>query len=164
MKTLLTLIGLAALVVFAALSLTAPTEPTPSRDMETLPENTQFAVFGGGCFWCTEAVYERIDGVLRVESGYMGGSAEDANYDAVCTGRTGHAEVIKVSFDPDKVSYEQLVNLHFISHDPTTLNRQGADVGPQYRSVIFTFDESSNRLPSGLRKKWMPLASTRIRL
>ncbi len=142
MKLFLTITGLAALAVALGLYLTAPDEPTLSRDMEKLPDNTEIAVFGGGCFWCTEAVYERIDGVLRVESGYMGGTAEEANYDAVSTGKTGHAEVIKVSYDPEQVSYEELVNLHFISHDPTTLNRQGADEGPQYRSVIFTFGDA----------------------
>lgn len=95
------------------------------------------AVFAGGCFWCVEAVFEEIDGVIDVVSGYAGGSAETANYKAVCTGTTGHAEAVKIVYDPAKVSYEQLLRVHFATHDPTTKDRQGADQGPQYRSAIF---------------------------
>lgn len=93
---------------------------------------------GGGCFWCLEAVYELIEGVHEVVSGYAGGTVEQPSYEAVCTGRTGHAEVVQVRFDPAVLSFRDVLDVYFTIHDPTTLNRQGADVGTQYRSVIFT--------------------------
>lgn len=96
------------------------------------------ATFGAGCFWCVEAVFERLDGVQDVQSGYAGGQTVNPTYDDVCTGSTGHAEVIQITFDPGKIPYEKLLDLFWKAHDPTTLNRQGADVGTQYRSVIFT--------------------------
>ncbi len=97
----------------------------------------QTAVFGGGCFWCLEAVFARVTGVTSVESGYMGGRRENPSYEQVCTGATGHAEVVRLTFDPAQVSYRELLDIFFTVHDPTTLNRQGNDVGTQYRSVIF---------------------------
>ena len=103
---------------------------------------TETATFGSGCFWCTEAVFQRMNGVLNVKSGYMGGTVPNPTYEQVSTGNTGHAEVIQVQFDPGGVSYEDLVRLFFQSHDPTTLNRQGHDVGTQYRSVIFTHTDA----------------------
>ena len=96
------------------------------------------AVFGGGCFWCTEAMFRRVRGVALVESGYAGGMTSAPDYEAVCSGRTGHAEVVRVHFDPAQVSYDDLLRIHFGTHDPTTPNRQGADRGTQYRSVILT--------------------------
>ena len=95
------------------------------------------AVLGGGCFWCTEAVYLEVRGVLRVESGYTGGSVPDPSYEQVCSGETGHAEVVRLQFDPDQIGYRELLEIFFTIHDPTTLNRQGNDVGTQYRSVIY---------------------------
>jgi peptide-methionine (S)-S-oxide reductase len=103
---------------------------------------TEAATLGGGCFWCTEAVVNRIRGVLKVEPGYSGGRPEDATYRRVSTGRTGHAEVVQVTFDPDAISFTELLEIFFATHDPTTLNRQGSDVGPQYRSVIFYHDDA----------------------
>jgi len=100
------------------------------------------AVFGGGCFWCTEAVFEALDGVVDVVSGYAGGTVPDPDYSAVTTGLTGHAEVVRVTYDPGVVRYQDLVELFWMAHDPTTPNRQGADVGTQYRSVIFYQDEA----------------------
>jgi methionine-S-sulfoxide reductase len=94
-------------------------------------------VIGGGCFWCTEAIYERLEGVISVESGYAGGSIENPTYEQVCTGRTGHAEAVRLIFDTSKTNIPMLLKVFFTVHDPTTLNRQGADVGTQYRSVIF---------------------------
>ncbi len=92
---------------------------------------------GGGCFWCVEAVYQRIEGITKVTSGYMGGTVPNPTYKQICTGRTGHAEVVKVEFDPAKLSLEKVLAVFWKAHDPTTLNRQGADVGTQYRSAIF---------------------------
>ncbi|MCP3914224.1 MAG: peptide-methionine (S)-S-oxide reductase MsrA [bacterium] len=103
-------------------------------------------VFAGGCFWCVEAVFEELDGVSEAISGYAGGTAETANYQAVCSGLTDHAEVVKIVFDPSRISYEELLKVHFATHDPTTLNRQGNDRGPQYRSSIFYADEQEKEL------------------
>ncbi len=100
------------------------------------------ATLGGGCFWCLEAVYERLDGVEAVDSGYAGGTDDNPTYESVCSGTTGHAEVVQVRFDPAKVSYREILKVFFSTHDPTTLNRQGPDVGTQYRSVIFWHDEA----------------------
>jgi peptide-methionine (S)-S-oxide reductase len=102
---------------------------------------TETAILGGGCFWCVEAALEQLEGVLRVESGYMGGQRKSPSYEQVCTGATGHTEVVRVEFDPAKISYPELLEVFFTAHDPTTLNRQGNDVGTQYRSVIFTLDD-----------------------
>jgi len=99
---------------------------------------TEVAILGGGCFWCTEAVYLEARGVTRVESGYMGGETPDPTYEQVCSGTTGHAEVIRLEFDPAVISYRDILEIFFTIHDPTTLNRQGNDAGTQYRSVIFT--------------------------
>jgi peptide-methionine (S)-S-oxide reductase len=99
---------------------------------------TETATLGGGCFWCLEAVFEPLDGVERVVSGYAGGHVPNATYDDVCSGATGHAEVIQVTFRPERISYRDVLELFFAFHDPTTLDRQGGDVGTQYRSVIFT--------------------------
>jgi peptide-methionine (S)-S-oxide reductase len=103
--------------------------------------NQAIAVLGGGCFWCVEAVYRDLDGVLSVKSGYAGGHTENPTYRQVCTGSTGHAEVVRVAFDPQKLSYADLLRVFFTIHDPTTLNRQGADTGTQYRSIILTSGE-----------------------
>ncbi|GAB3404558.1 peptide-methionine (S)-S-oxide reductase MsrA [Massilia agilis] len=99
---------------------------------------TEVAILGGGCFWCLEAVYQQARGVTRVESGYMGGDTPHPTYEQVCGGATGHAEVVRLEFDPALISYRDILEIFFTIHDPTTLNRQGNDVGTQYRSVIFT--------------------------
>ena len=98
---------------------------------------TEFATLAGGCFWCTEAVFDELTGVIAVESGYIGGHVTDPSYAAVCTGRTGHAEAVRIIYDEAQVSYAELLDIFFHTHDPTTLNRQGADAGTQYRSAIF---------------------------
>lgn len=103
------------------------------------------ATLGGGCFWCLEAVFEQVKGVEMVRSGYAGGATPNPTYREVCGGDTGHAEVVQVTFDPAAVSYRELLEIFFVIHDPTTLNRQGADVGTQYRSVIFTHDEGQRK-------------------
>jgi methionine-S-sulfoxide reductase len=102
----------------------------------------EYATLGGGCFWCLEAVYQEVKGVHKVTSGYAGGSKENANYSAVCSGTTQHAEVVQVQFDPKAISYAQILEIFWTIHDPTTLNRQGNDRGPQYRSVIFYHDDA----------------------
>ena len=101
----------------------------------------EFATLGGGCFWCLEAVYEELEGVVDVESGYSGGRVVNPSYRAVCDGNTGHAEVVRIEFDPAKISYREILEVFFVIHDPTTLDRQGNDVGTQYRSVIFTHSD-----------------------
>ena len=103
--------------------------------------NTEIATVGGGCFWCIEAVYQRIEGVISVIPGYAGGKSKTTTYREVCTGKTGHAEVAKIEFNKDIISYKQLLNIFWQAHDPTTLNRQGNDVGTQYRSVIYFHNE-----------------------
>jgi peptide-methionine (S)-S-oxide reductase len=107
---------------------------------------TATAVIGGGCFWCTEAVFLELEGVLAVKSGYAGGSVVNPTYEQVCTGRTGHAEVIRITYDPAVISYADLLRVFFATHDPTTPNRQGNDVGTQYRSAIFTETEEQTRI------------------
>lgn len=106
----------------------------------------QLATFGGGCFWCTEAFFLDVKGVSKVESGYAGGSVKNPTYKEVCSGLTGHAEVIQITFDPKVVSYEDLLEIFWNTHDPTTLNRQGADEGTQYRSVVFYHSEDQKKV------------------
>ncbi len=105
--------------------------------MEQFDQNLETIVLGGGCFWCTEAIFKSVNGVKNVESGYSGGKVPNPTYEQICSGNTGHAEVIKVELDPTIVSLRNILVIFFASHDPTTMNRQGNDVGPQYRSVIF---------------------------
>jgi len=102
-----------------------------------MPAITEVATLGGGCFWCTEAVYEMMNGVIKVESGYSGGTVKNPSYREVCSGMTGHAEVVQITFDPSVITYADILEIFWTAHDPTTLNRQGADVGTPYRSVIF---------------------------
>ena len=103
--------------------------------------SAELATFGGGCFWCLEAVFEQLEGVEQVVSGYAGGHAESPTYEAVCSGSTGHAEVVQVTFDHEQITYRDLLEVFFSIHDPTTVDRQGADVGSQYRSIILTHDD-----------------------
>lgn len=126
------LLSLIASSVFSPLmNANATPSPTPSSSVKT-------ATFGGGCFWCMDAVFQNLPGVIKIKSGFAGGAKADPTYDQVCSGRTDHAEVIQITYDPSKVSYSQLLDLFWKAHDPTTLNRQGADAGTQYRSIILT--------------------------
>jgi peptide-methionine (S)-S-oxide reductase len=109
----------------------------PSSSPALSPKKVELATLGGGCFWCTEAVFTQLKGVESVEPGYSGGSLENPTYEQVSTGTTGHAEVVQVAFDPSVISYKEILEIFFSTHDPTTLNRQGPDVGTQYRSIIF---------------------------
>ena len=110
-----------------------------------MDQSLEAAVFGGGCFWCTEAVFEQLAGVISVMPGYAGGTTKNPTYRQVCTGKTGHAEVARVVYDPAQVSYHDLLTVFFAMHDPTSLNRQGADVGTEYRSVIFHTTDDQKR-------------------
>jgi len=128
---------LVAAAVSAALLLAGP-----ELHAESPPMKTETATLGGGCFWCVEAVYETLPGILAVTSGYAGGQTENPTYEQICTGKTGHAEVVQIEYDPEKISFSRIVDLFWEAHDPTTLNRQGADVGTQYRSIILTSDDA----------------------
>lgn len=116
-------------------------------------QQTAVAVFGGGCFWCTEAIFDELRGVKSVISGYAGGTTKNPSYEQVCSGRTGHAEAIKIEFDPAEISFRDLMTVFFATHDPTTLNRQGNDVGTQYRSAIFFADEQQKTEATALIKE-----------
>lgn len=119
-----------------ALLMSASTALFAANPPDAAPAKTEDAVIGGGCFWCTEGQYQLVPGVLKVVSGFAGGNTENPTYHQVCTGLTGHAEVVKITFDPAKVTYRQIIDLFWHVHDPTTLNRQGHDEGTQYRSII----------------------------
>jgi peptide-methionine (S)-S-oxide reductase len=116
-------------------------------------KNLRTATFGAGCFWCVEAIFQRLAGVEEVRPGYSGGWATDPNYQQVCTGETGHAEACQITFDPSRISYAQLLEVFWKTHDPTTKDRQGNDVGTQYRSVIFCHDEEQKRIAEECKKK-----------
>ncbi len=119
----------------------------------TKTENMETATFGGGCFWCTEAIFKSLKGVEKVTSGYSGGTMENPSYSDVCSGETGHAEVIQIELDPAIISFRELLEVFWSTHDPTTLNRQGADVGTQYRSVIFYHSEEQKEIAERYKKE-----------
>lgn len=129
--------------------------PLPIRGTQTaMPHTgpTELATFAGGCFWCLDAVYERIPGVLAVTSGYAGGTVANPTYEQVCTGTTGHAETIQIQYDPKQISYDQLLDVFWQAHDPTTVDRQGGDVGTQYRSIIFYTNDEQKRVAERSRR------------
>lgn len=128
----------------------AQSKPAPSPQVV---ERSQKATFGGGCFWCTEAMLEDVEGILSVVSGYAGGHVKNPTYRHVCEGTTGHAEVVQVIFDPVKITYKRVLELFWRSHDPTSLNRQGADVGTQYRSTIMWHDEGQKTMAEASMKE-----------
>lgn len=131
----------------------AQPDTTQKTKPMTLPENAQKATFGGGCFWCTEAIFQRTRGVLQVEPGYAGGHVEHPTYKQVCTGTTGHAEVIQITYDPDSISYGELLEIFWKTHDPTTLNRQGNDEGTQYRSAVFYHTDEQKQQAEAYKMK-----------
>lgn len=124
-------------------------EQPNSQLLDKAPEGKEIATFAGGCFWCTEAVFLELKGVESVVSGYIGGKNANPTYEQVCTGTTGHAEAIQITFDPSKITYGELLEIFFATHDPTTLNRQGADVGTQYRSEVFYHNDAQKDLTNG---------------
>lgn len=134
--------------------LAACTRPAPTREVPvSAKEGHQVATLAGGCFWCMEAVYERLEGVYSVVSGYTGGSVENPTYDEVCSGATGHAEAVQITYDPGTISYRELLEVFWRTHDPTTPNRQGYDVGTQYRSAIYYHDEEQKRVAEETRQE-----------
>lgn len=133
-----------------------------ASELSAADRKTETLVLGGGCFWCTEAAYEMLPGVKSVVSGYSGGPRANPTYEEVCTGESGHAEVIRITFDPAEVSLETLLDFFWEVHDPTTLNRQGADEGPQYRSVIFYADETQKAAAIASRDRANPAWGGRI--
>jgi len=146
---------LVLLVCFYGISCQAQ-EPKKEK-MGKIPENAKSVVLGGGCFWCLEAVYELIDGVYAVESGYTDGELKNPDYRAVCSGTTGHAEVIKITYAPDEISLKDIVDEFWKIHDPTTLNRQGNDVGSQYRSILVYENEEEKAIMEASLKKGQEL-------
>ena len=135
-------------LIFTYLGCLANKEITPNTLLSVSDKNNEqleTAIIGGGCFWCTEAVFEKVDGVKEAISGYAGGKNPNPTYKEICTGLTGHAEVIKILFDPAKISFREILEIFGDAHDPTTLNRQGADVGTQYRSTIMYLNESQKQ-------------------
>jgi peptide-methionine (S)-S-oxide reductase len=155
-RTLTTAIGLCLMLAGVALAQDQDTSPSEKKKTETTAnqvEKMEKATFGGGCFWCLEAVFERLKGVKSVVSGYAGGSTKKPNYATVSSGMTGHAEVIQIDYDPKQISYQNLVDVFFACHDPTTLNRQGPDEGTQYRSVILYHDEAQHQIAAQTMQK-----------
>jgi peptide-methionine (S)-S-oxide reductase len=146
-------------VIFTRSEFTVPEnfpvlEPSEIDSVPATPTGeSEIATFGSGCFWCTEAVFQQMRGVRKVESGYSGGSVPAPTYEQVCTGRTGHAEVVQVTFDPKVISYPELLEVFWRSHDPTTRDRQGNDTGPQYRSVIFYHSDRQKGLAERYKQK-----------
>ncbi len=139
--------------LISLLSLTESYSMTTNQ-MNTITSKLEIATFAGGCFWCLEEVFRQIPGVQEVVSGYTGGTTTNPTYREVCTGLTGHAEAVRITFDPARVTYDQLLDIFWQAHDPTQLNRQGNDVGTQYRSAIFVHDERQKKLAEASRARW----------
>lgn len=133
---------------FLSLSCESKSKPMPSIEKQdmNLEKGNEIAIFAGGCFWCTEAVFLQLDGVESIEPGYIGGKTKNPTYKEVCSGYSGHAEAVKIVYNPSKITYGELLEVFFATHDPTTINRQGNDVGSQYRSEIFTTNEKQKEL------------------
>lgn len=141
-----------ALLWLGLLSAATAQRATPTKST-TKPQRMEQATFGAGCFWCVEAVFQDLNGVEKVVSGYTGGRIANPTYKEVCSGLTGHAEVAQITYDPSKITFKELLEVFWKTHDPTTLNRQGADVGTQYRSAIFYHNEEQKRLSEEYKKK-----------
>ena len=150
MKYIVSAVMAAAVLMIPAVSIQAQTEQK-TQHMED--KQLETATFGAGCFWCVEAVFQQLQGVQEVTSGYSGGHVKNPAYKEVTTGNTGHAEAVQIRFNPDMIRYEQLLEVFWKTHDPTTLNRQGPDIGPQYRSVIFYHDEQQKEVARQSKQK-----------
>jgi len=151
MRSLIIAFALTALV--SATSCGQKSKSTQNNMTNESTTGLQVATFGSGCFWCTEAIFQKLKGVEKVESGYSGGKVKNPTYKEVCSGLTGHAEVVQVTYNPKEVSYDELLEVFWKTHDPTTLNKQGADEGTQYRSVIYYHNDEQKRLAEGYKKK-----------
>ena len=147
MKANINIYALGLFVLFSAVSCGQNSTKQSEKKMENQDmAGMQVATFGAGCFWCVEAVFQRLKGVVKIESGYEGGSLKNPSYKDVCTGLTGHAEACRITYDPKRITYEELLEVFWKTHDPTTLNRQGADSGTQYRSVVFYHNDEQKQL------------------
>jgi peptide-methionine (S)-S-oxide reductase len=154
MRQKLFLFTVLALTTFVSCGQKQTTEPVIMSTTKPInEEGLETATFGSGCFWCTEAIFLNVDGISKVESGYSGGRVKNPTYKEICSGLTGHAEVIQLKYDPKVVTYDELLEIFWQTHDPTTLNRQGADVGTQYRSVVFYHSEDQKRKAEYYKKK-----------
>lgn len=150
---LLLMIAMPALLL-ACGNASKPQNQSPANEsMTNFTGQTDTAILGAGCFWCVEAIFQELKGVIKVESGYTGGNTLNPTYKEVCTGMTGHAEVARITYDPTKLSFEEILEVFWQTHDPTTLNRQGADVGSQYRSAVFYLNETQKTLSEGYKQK-----------
>lgn len=151
------LIAATTFFVGALFNMTESAPPQAPKAQPTAPSTpagaTEKATFAAGCFWCTEAVFQQLKGVQKVASGYIGGTVKNPTYEQVCTGRTGHAEAIQITYDPKVITYPELLEVFWQTHDPTTLNRQGADVGTQYRSGVFYHSEDQRKLAEEYKEK-----------
>jgi peptide-methionine (S)-S-oxide reductase len=152
MKTLSVYFSIASLVILGCFANNKSLVNSNQNTQESLKNRTE-AILGGGCFWCTEAVFEKINGVTEVVSGYAGGKSENPTYKEICTGKSGHAEVIRIIFDPAIISFAKILDIFGLCHDPTTLNRQGADVGTQYRSTIMYLSIEQKKIAEEWKKK-----------
>lgn len=144
------IILLTVILIFSAGAEAQQKSVVKGKKME---QKYEMATLGAGCFWCVEAIFQQLEGVEKVESGYSGGEVKNPTYEAVCTGKTGHAEVLQVYFDSKKISYKELLEVFFRTHDPTTLNKQGADVGTQYRSAIFYHSDEQKKIAELVKKE-----------
>jgi len=147
MKSIAIILGLFLTIILVTTGCNAKNE------MKVMEQKTEVVTLGAGCFWCVEAIFSRVNGVIKVESGYSGGEVENPSYQEVCTGNTGHAEVVQVTFNPDIIPFSKILEIYFKTHDPTTLNRQGADIGTQYRSVIFYHTEEQKRIATEIKNQ-----------
>jgi len=127
---------------------------TKGDEIKMIKNPLEKATFGGGCFWCLEAIFNRVEGVKNIQSGYAGGETKNPTYEELCSGETGHAEVIQLEFDPEIIPFEDLLEIFWIAHDPTTLNRQGADIGTQYRSIILPHNKSQKNVAELSKVSW----------
>ncbi len=149
-------------ILFMAIVLSATLLSAQSKQAKGKSMQYEVATLGSGCFWCVEAVFQRLEGVATVESGYSGGSVVNPTYEQVCTGRTGHAEVAQITFDPNMLSYKELLEVFFRTHDPTTLNKQGNDAGTQYRSAIFYHTDEQKKVAEEALQEAQPIWDNKI--
>jgi len=152
-KIILLISSMVLIIIFATSQLPNISELDEEQEKDMSETKSEYVTLGGGCFWCIEAVYERLDGILSVTSGYAGGNKENPSYEEVCTGHTGHAEVVQIEYDPEVITYEEILDIFWKAHDPTTLNRQGADIGTQYRSIILYHNEEQKRMAEKAKEK-----------